>query len=238
MRAELADYHPDAAAARAAEVQETEGRLQGEVQEAYAALTAARRRREEMEAGSGAESAVFEKHAAEAELLDIARDWVRLRLASTVLGAAMEHHRSAHGDPMILRAGTLLDTLTHGSLQRLVEDFDEDGKAHLRAIRRSGERIGVEAMSEGTRDQLFLALRLAFLEDYARNNEPVPFIGDDIFHTFDDARTASGLGTLAEASARFQPILFTHHLSVVEAGRAALGDDLDVIELQPTMAAG
>jgi uncharacterized protein YhaN len=238
LRADLAVYDPDSAAARGAELHEIESRLQGEVQEAYAALTTARRRREQMEAGAGAESAVFEKHAAEEELLEIAREWVRLRLASSVLGAAMEHHRTAHGDPMILRAGALLSTLSHGSLQRLVEDFDEEGRGHLRGVRRTGERIGVEAMSEGTRDQLFLALRLAFLEDYARNNEPAPFIGDDIFHTFDDARTASGLRTLAEASTSFQPILFTHHLSVVEAGRSALGDALDVIELPPAIAAG
>ena len=48
-------------------------------------------------------------------------------------------------------------------------------------------------MSEGTRDQLYLALRLAYLEDYATRAEPAPFIGDDLFATFDDRRTENGL---------------------------------------------
>jgi len=86
-------------------------------------------------------------------------------------------------------------------------------------------------MSEGTRDQLYLALRLAYIEDYADRTEPVPFIGDDIFQTFDDDRTESGIRAFASTSGVFQPILFTHHLSVVAIARRALGDDLDYIEL-------
>ena len=86
-------------------------------------------------------------------------------------------------------------------------------------------------MSEGTRDQLYLALRLAYLEDYAGRTEPVPFIGDDIFQTFDDERTHAGVQALASAAGLFQPILFTHHLSVVAIARRALGDDLDYVEL-------
>ena len=35
-------------------------------------------------------------------------------------------------------------------------------------------------MSDGTRDQLYLSLRLAFIENYCTNEEPLPFIADDI----------------------------------------------------------
>ena len=45
----------------------------------------------------------------------------------------------------------------------------------------------VEGLSEGARDQLFLSLRLALLE--RRAGEPLPFIGDDMLASFDDART-------------------------------------------------
>jgi len=76
-----------------------------------------------------------------------------------------------------------------------------------------------------------MALRLAYIEDYADQAEPMPFIGDDIFQTFDDERTASGIRALASSAALFQPILFTHHLSVVAIAKRALGDGLDYIEL-------
>jgi chromosome segregation protein len=66
-------------------------------------------------------------------------------------------------------------------------------------------------MSEGTRDQLYLALRLAYLDAYASRAEPSPFIVDDVFATFDEARTARGLKALAAIGDRVQTVVFTHH---------------------------
>jgi uncharacterized protein YhaN len=86
-------------------------------------------------------------------------------------------------------------------------------------------------MSEGTRDQLYLALRLAYLEDYASRAEPAPFVGDDLFTTFDDARTLNGLTALAAIGNAVQPILFTHHRYVVDAAQRHLGTSVDIIAL-------
>ena len=91
--------------------------------------------------------------------------------------------------------------------------------------------VPVEGMSEGTRDQFYLALRLAYLEDYAARAEPAPFIGDDLFLTFDDARTAHGLEALAAVGDTIQPILFTHHRHVADLARARLGNAVDVLDL-------
>ena len=63
----------------------------------------------------------------------------------------------------------------------------------MRARRADGDDWPLAALSEGARDQLYLALRLAFLEDYARRSEAPPFIGDDLFASFDDRRVAAGL---------------------------------------------
>ena len=101
----------------------------------------------------------------------------------------------------------------------------------LSAVRTGGEEIRVEGLSDGTRDQLYLALRLAFLEDYASRNEPAPLIVDDIFQTFDDARSAAGLKALA-GLAGLQTILFTHESSMVEIARRELGDAADIITLE------
>jgi uncharacterized protein YhaN len=75
-------------------------------------------------------------------------------------------------------------------------------------------------MSTGTRDQLYLALRLATLDHYVESSEPLPFIVDDILIQFDDDRSRATLEALADFSAKTQVILFTHHERVVEeAGR-------------------
>ena len=71
-------------------------------------------------------------------------------------------------------------------------------------------------MSDGTTDQLYLALRLASLETYLKNNEPMPFIVDDILIRFDDKRATAALQVLAELSTKTQVIFFTHHQHLVE----------------------
>ena len=86
-------------------------------------------------------------------------------------------------------------------------------------------------LSEGARDQLYLALRLAYIEDYAARAEAPPFIGDDLFASFDDSRTGHGLEALAAIGDRIQPILFTHHLHVLEDARVRLGDAVDIIRI-------
>jgi len=81
----------------------------------------------------------------------------------------------------------------------------------------------VEQMSSGTRDQLYLPLRLATLERHLAATKPMSFTVDDILVQFDDARTTAALEILAELGRLTQVILFTHHRQV--AGQAnALGE--------------
>ena len=96
-------------------------------------------------------------------------------------------------------------------------------EAHIRA---GGGRVDVAGLSEGARDQLFLALRLALLE--RRSGEPLPFIGDDILASFDDERTRATLALLADYGRRRQAILFTHHRHVADLARAAGADVIDL----------
>lgn len=57
--------------------------------------------------------------------------------------------------------------------------------------------ILVNEMSDGSADQLYLALRLASIEQYIEGHEPLPFIVDDILIRFDDKRSAATLKVLA-----------------------------------------
>tara|TARA_R110000868_G_scaffold149620_4_gene372120 strand:- start:198 stop:497 length:300 start_codon:yes stop_codon:yes gene_type:complete len=72
-------------------------------------------------------------------------------------------------------------------------------------------------MSDGTLDQLYLALRIAAIERHIESAEPLPFIADDLFITSDEDRTAAGIRTLAELGQHTQVMLFTHHRYVVDA---------------------
>ncbi|PZU22158.1 MAG: chromosome segregation protein SMC [Shinella sp.] len=188
-----------------------------------------RREREALEQGVGAERAALERLSAEVEAKDLARQWVVLKLAAGLLNATMDSYREKQADPVMRRAGDLFSEITGGRFRRLVQLYDESDALQLLAEREGGEQVPLTGLSEGTGDQLYLALRLAFIEDFARRNEPVPLIADDIFQTFDEERTAAGLLTLADTGKSFQTILFTHQKSVADAAKRLLGDRADVV---------
>jgi uncharacterized protein YhaN len=78
----------------------------------------------------------------------------------------------------------------------------------------------VDELSEGTRDQLFLALRLVAIEDHLDASPPLPFVADDILQTFDDARATATLRALLELSERTQVLVLTHHEHVLDLAGA------------------
>ncbi|KJC33932.1 hypothetical protein UB31_37285 [Bradyrhizobium sp. LTSP849] len=108
-------------------------------------------------------------------------------------------------------------------------DYGDDDQPMLVARRLNRERVQVVGLSEGTRDQLFLALRLALLE--RRTSEPIPFIGDDLLTSFDEARTLAALRLLAAAGQKRQIILFTHHRHVADLARSLQENRIDFIDL-------
>jgi len=143
--------------------------------------------------------------------------YARLRLASFVLKQAIERYREKNQAPILKRANSLFAQMTLGSFEGVQAEFDDNGRPVLVGVRPGGkEIIGVEGMSDGTADQLYLVLRLAGLEEYLKRNEPIPFIVDDILIKFDDDRAAAALKALAQLSTRTQVIFFTHHRHLVE----------------------
>ena len=231
LRAELATFDPDQAEAILKVLSGDDERLDQESREVFAAKDRRLRERSQWEQGVGAEVALQQRRSAEAELAMAAREWAVLKLGALLIGRVVDDRRSSHHDPLIARASALFSMLTGNAFSNLGQDYDEQDAPCLVGQRKSGDTVSVTGMSDGTRDQLYVALRLAYLEDYASRHEPAPFIGDDIFTTFDDDRTAHGLKSLAAIGERVQSILFTHHTHVVEIARTRMGPELDVISL-------
>jgi uncharacterized protein YhaN len=143
--------------------------------------------------------------------------YARLKIASRVLNQAIERYRDKSQGPVLSRAAALFRQITGGSFEGVRAEFDDHGNPMLVGVRAGGaEIVPVDGMSDGTADQLYLALRLAGLEEYLAKNEPIPFIVDDILIKFDDARAVSTLQALAELSAKTQVIFFTHHRHLVK----------------------
>ncbi|WP_169978231.1 ATP-binding protein [Tautonia rosea] len=156
-----------------------------------------------------------------AELRSKVEDYAALRIAAELLHRGIEQFREEHQGPVIRRAGELFAELTCGSFQGLDFDEDDQGRPVLLGVR-NGLRVGVSAMSDGSCDQLYLALRLASLEGWLDRHEPIPLIADDILLNFDDERSAAALRALGELSKRTQVLFFTHHEHLVELAQSKL----------------
>ncbi|MEQ8663290.1 MAG: hypothetical protein RLW62_20945, partial [Gammaproteobacteria bacterium] len=139
------------------------------------------------------------------------------------LAAALVRYRERAQGPMLAAASAYFALITDARYARLVTD-EAAGTPVLRALRADGTGIGLDAMSEGTADQLYLALRLAALELRRAAHPAMPLVLDDVLVTADDRRAARIFQALARFAAGGQVMLFTHHAHLVDVARAALAD--------------
>ena len=142
-------------------------------------------------------------------------------LASAVFAKGSTLSQKNEG-PVLGRASDLFRRLTLGSFEALRIEFDDDrGEQVVAGVRPNSKTVVPTAMSEGTCDQLYLALRLASLEIWLKRGEPMPFIVDDILVSFDNPRAVATLKILAELSTQTQVIFFAHHEHLVDWPRSA-----------------
>jgi len=165
-----------------------------------------------------------------AQVLVDVRRYAELVLARQILEQEIESYRRANQGPLLEHAGWIFSQLTRGAYPTILSDAGDDGRARLVALNADQREVTVEAMSNGTRDQLFLALRLATLSASLDRAEPMPLVADDILIEFDDERTRATLEVLARFSERTQILLFSHHRHVAELA-ASLGSAARVVEL-------
>ncbi|KVT61259.1 ATP-binding protein [Burkholderia ubonensis] len=167
---------------------------------------------------------------------DAAEQYLEAATASRLLKWATDRYRDQKQGPMLKRAGEIFAGLTLGEFARLTVDTERTPPA-LHAKRTKGAAVEVTGMSEGTRDQLFLALRIAALELQLRNRTALPFVADDLFINFDDARAKAGLEALRDLSTRTQVLFLTHHDHLLPLVKAVFGERVNVVALQREPAA-
>jgi uncharacterized protein YhaN len=223
LRAEATQIDPDAVVGRHAEIETQLATLGEQREELSAQRTRAESVLAEMRQGHDAAAMAQQAEDALAEARDAAERDARLHVARVLLRAGIDRFRKEQQGPLLRAAGRHFALLTGGRYERLIVDYDTAGRTVLLAIRDIGTECPVEALSEGARDQLYLALRVAAVEAYAAQAEPLPFIADDLLVHFDDTRAAAAIALLAELGQTTQVILFTHHDHIVALAERQAG---------------
>ncbi|HUT13502.1 MAG TPA: AAA family ATPase [Thermoguttaceae bacterium] len=111
-------------------------------------------------------------------------------------------------------ASGYLERLTRGRYRRVWTPLGEDV---LRVDDAEGNALAVEVLSRGTREQLFLALRLALAGAYSRRGAPLPLVLDDVLVNFDADRAKAAVAVLRDfAAAGHQVLVFTCHEHILK----------------------
>jgi uncharacterized protein YhaN len=177
---------------------------------------------EEMRIDSGAAEASADAQEALARVRTNVERYVRARLGAFILGREIERYRQENQGPMLTKASQLFARLTLGGFTGVRAGYNDKDKPALKCVRDGNVEVDIDGLSEGTRDQLYLSLRLASLLRYADLAEPMPLVLDDVLIQFDDERSRAALEVIAELAPRMQILFFTHHARLVDLARSAV----------------
>lgn len=217
-----------------AEAARLDAEIAGLAERRDAANEAVGRVREQLDRMNGSDDQAAElAEEAQAALAGLAADVERyavLRLAGAILAAEMERYRRERQGPLLAEAGRAFASLTLDRYVGLEVGYDAKDQPVLVAMRPDPDgvvsRLTVGALSDGAADQLYLALRLAYLRHYLERNAPLPFILDDVLVHFDDARSRAALEEFGKVARATQVILFTHHAHLADLAQEVLAPDI------------
>lgn len=146
------------------------------------------------------------------EIQNSAQSWVKYTLAQYFLEAAKKQFEADRQPEIIRLASNLFRTISGGTWQGIVATLEDE----LNVV--PSEKHGVvlnsvapEMLSRGTQEQLYLALRLAYIQNHAVHAEPLPIIMDDIMVNFDQKRAQKTADVLAQVAKDHQMLFFTCH---------------------------
>ena len=149
------------------------------------------------------------------------RPWAQLKLAQALLGEALRRYREKAQGPLVELASAYFKEMTGGRFAGLWVD-DDSGSPVLKARPAQGLPVAVAALSEGTADQLYLALRLAALQVQRQPDRLMPLVLDDVFITSDDERASYVFAALDQFAVQGQVLVFTHHRHLVDLATRTL----------------
>jgi uncharacterized protein YhaN len=140
---------------------------------------------------------------------ETAHRWRVLAATNLALDRLRELYERERQPETLKEASLYFERMTRGRYARVWTPLDEPT---LRVDDAQGQCLAVERLSRGTREQLFLSLRLALAAGYARRGAALPMVLDDVLVNFDTERAAATADVLRDfGAAGRQLLVFTCH---------------------------
>jgi DNA repair exonuclease SbcCD ATPase subunit len=135
--------------------------------------------------------------------------WKTLAATHRMLEQVCEVYETQRQPETLREASGFLKQLTGGKYTRI---WTQLGKNQLRIDNQSGQALPLEVLSRGTREAVFIALRLALASAFSRRGVAVPLVVDDVLVNFDSHRAQLAAQVLKDFAAMgHQVIMFTCH---------------------------
>ena len=144
----------------------------------------------------------------------VARRWQTLATASCLVEEVCGKFERERQPETLREASSFLAQLTDGKYVRIWTPL---GTNQLKIDHRDGNALPLEVLSRGTREAVFIALRLSLAAAYARRGVMLPLVLDDVLVNFDGERALHAAETLRTFSELgHQVMMFTCHDHIVD----------------------
>jgi uncharacterized protein YhaN len=137
-----------------------------------------------------------------------AETWAVLTLCRTLLDETRKIYETERQPGVLRQASLFFKVMTEGRYIRVIAPMDG---SEIQVERADGVRLPPQLLSRGTAEQLYLAMRLALVREYASTSDSLPVVFDDVFVNFDPVRTRNTLLAVRDLAETHQVLLFTCH---------------------------
>lgn len=161
------------------------------------------------------------------QLDECARRWSKLVIARSLLERAQKKFEQERQPAVIREAASVLATVTGGRYTRVTTPLGSDG---IVVATNAGQVKTPAQLSQGTQEQLYLALRFGLIQQFAQQATNLPVIVDEVLVNFDQSRAQRAAQAFASLSETHQVLVFTCHRYVVDLFQSA-APGAEVIDL-------
>ena len=158
-----------------------------------------------LEADSTSSEMRFEREQVLSEITTLSEEWFALEWSLQTLDSLRMEFERNHQTPILIRAKEYLRRLSGDRYQNIWTPL---GERTLCVENNAADAIRVENLSSGAQEQVFLAIRLALMEHFAKHGIELPIVLDDVLVNFDQDRTRAAVEELLRLSQGTQQILF------------------------------
>ena len=154
-------------------------------------------------------------------LAEALESYAVLTTAVGLLEESLAAYEAERQPEVIRRAQEIFSALTGGRYTRLATPLGQfaPSVADASAVGKAPDQL-----SRATAEQLFLALRLSYIENLADAHPALPVLMDDVLVNFDDDRRRAAVRVIAEFATRRQVVFFTCHPATVQAFAEEAGE--------------